>query len=52
MNNILSNCGLVDARINASEKDLPVQRTIFNLIFFFRQRSFCESLERLVCLDQ
>ena len=24
MNNLLSNCGLVDARISASEKDLPV----------------------------
>jgi len=24
MNNILSYCGLVDARISASEKDLPV----------------------------
>ena len=24
MNNILSNCGLIDARISASEKDLPV----------------------------
>ena len=25
MNNLLSYCGLVDARIRASEKDLPVQ---------------------------
>ena len=24
MNNLLSYCGLVDARISASEKDLPV----------------------------
>ena len=24
MNNILSHCGLVDARITSSEKDLPV----------------------------
>ena len=24
MNNLLSNCGLVDASISASEKDLPV----------------------------
>ena len=24
MNNLLSNCGLVDLRINASDKDLPV----------------------------
>ena len=26
MNNLLSHCGLVDARISASEKDLPVWR--------------------------
>ena len=25
MNNLLSYCGLVDARISASDKDLPVQ---------------------------
>ena len=25
MNNLLSYCGLVDARISATEKDLPVQ---------------------------
>ena len=25
MNNLLSNCGLVDARLSASDKDLPVQ---------------------------
>ena len=28
MNNLLSYCGLVDARISASEKDLPVPYTI------------------------
>ena len=27
MNNILSYCGLVDVRINASDKDLPVLHT-------------------------
>ena len=26
MNNLLSYCGLVDVRINASDKDLPVPR--------------------------
>ena len=26
MNNLLSYCGLTDARMRASEKDLPVQR--------------------------
>ena len=26
MNNLLSYCGLVDARISASEKDLPVKK--------------------------
>ena len=28
MNNLLSYCGLVDARITASEKDLPVQAQV------------------------
>ena len=27
MNNLLSYCGLVDVRINASDKDLPVQKS-------------------------
>ena len=35
MNNLLSYCGLVDARISASEKDLPVQN-IFIILFFAR----------------
>ena len=26
MDNLLSNCGLVDVRISTSEKDLPVER--------------------------
>ena len=30
MNNLLSYCGLVDARISASEKDLPVRKAHFN----------------------
>ena len=30
MNNLLSYCGLVDARINASEKDLPVLQIFDN----------------------
>ena len=28
MNNLLSNCGLVDARIRTSNRDLPVQRQL------------------------
>ena len=38
MNNLFSYCGLVDARISASEKDLPVKRRIAVLInsFYFR----------------
>ena len=28
MNNLLSYCGLVDVRINASDKDLPVCETL------------------------
>ena len=27
MNNLLSYCGLIDAKIRASDKDLPVQQT-------------------------
>ena len=34
LNNLLSYCGLVDARISASEKDLPVQR--WNTKTFFQ----------------
>ena len=30
MNNLLSYCGLVNARISASEKDLPVQIDSYN----------------------
>ena len=33
MNNLLSYCGLVDARIGASEKDLPVMYDISGQIF-------------------
>ena len=29
MNNLLSYCGLVDAEIRASDKDLPVSKTAF-----------------------
>ena len=29
MNNLLSYCGLVDGRISASEKDLPVPKYVF-----------------------
>ena len=36
MNNLLSHCGSVDARISASEKDLPVP----NRAHFFIQRSW------------
>ena len=31
MNNLLSYCGLVDARISASEKDLPVVSSLLNI---------------------
>ena len=33
MNNLLSYCGLVDARIRASNKDLPVQSTFLCWLF-------------------
>ena len=44
MNNLLSYCGLVDARITASEKDLPVswvknQQNLISKVIFLCQRS-------------
>jgi hypothetical protein len=30
---MIKDCGLVDARISASEKDLPVQMHLFEAIF-------------------
>ena len=55
MNNILSYCGLVDARISASEKDLPVKKmsatkleflyivasTLKRWLFFFEKLGKC-----------
>ena len=38
MNNLLSYCGLVDARISASEKDLPVLK---NLLSSFYKHNSC-----------
>mgnify|MGYP001397239148 CR=1 FL=1 len=32
MNNLLSYCGLVDAKISASEKDLPALNALFEII--------------------
>ena len=32
MNNLLTYCGLVDVRINASDKDLPVTDATFNIV--------------------
>ena len=33
MNNLLSYCGLVDAKIRASDKDLPVSNKIYQIFF-------------------
>ena len=33
MNNLLSSCGLLDAKIRASDKDLPVTRKLFSKQF-------------------
>ena len=35
MNNMLSNCGLVDAKIRASDKDLPVHDTNWQTVMSF-----------------
>ena len=36
MNNLLSYCGLIDAKIRSSDKDLPVQvyNGVFMILFF------------------
>ena len=40
MNNLLSYCGLVDAKIRASDKDLPVERIYnFHLLYIFSLES-------------
>ena len=41
MNNLLSYCGLVDARISASEKDLPV-----NVLYFDESVKLRSKLQR------
>ena len=48
MNNLLSNCGLVDARISASEKDLPVLQTYMSdmlhlVLGYLLKNSYCDS---------
>ena len=63
MNNLLSYCGLVDARISASEKDLPVRIFLpFFTNFFFvnfndglctgqhQELDFCDSTSSYVLL--
>ena len=49
MNNLFSYCGLVDARISASEKDLPVL-VVFYLclrkVFYDRQLEFISDLQK------
>ena len=44
MNNLLSYCGLFDARISASEKDLPVKESFencksFKVLFINRRKT-------------
>ena len=42
MNNLLSYCGLVDAKIRASDKDLPVEGLNFALLFYNRTTGLCD----------
>ena len=49
MNNLLSFCGLVDARISASEKDLPVKVSKFQNEFI--KSSFLPKYEAKNCKD-
>ena len=45
MNNLMSHCGLVDARIRASEKDLPVVVNNAQVILYNVTLSTCKKLE-------
>ena len=49
MNNLLSYCGLVDARISASEKDLPVLSTdyIHEFIWIINCLMLRQSFEKI-----
>ena len=49
MDNLLSYCGLVDARISASEKDLPVCHVEFPFKFFNRWKSLRSTNPVVVC---
>ena len=44
MNNLLSYCGLVDMRINASDKDLPVQPMSALMGYIMRMKILLELL--------
>ena len=49
MNNLLSYCGLVDARISSSDKDLPVILSFTN----FKQVRFSQNTEfadKILCM--
>ena len=49
MNNLLSYCGLTDARMRASETDLPVSPVKLAVTEFF-DSGFLQILE-LICID-
>ena len=52
MNNLMSYCGLVAARISASDKDLPVTlRTIFHLLRKYWSSVFQELCGSCICLS-
>ena len=40
MNNLLSYCGLIDAKIRASDKDLPVKKNANLTVYHNRKRHF------------
>ena len=46
MNNLLSYCGLVNAKIRASDKDLPVQGKEMQKFSFQMQMIFHKRLEK------
>ena len=51
MNNLLSYCGLVDAKIRTSDKDLPVQKKMFQFIhtnLLMNIMKKCFSMQKLI----
>ena len=52
MNNLSSYCGLVDARIKASDKDLPVHNKKGEIMPLKKKRLFIDKIEKVMFLHK